>query len=210
MTHHYRVFPKALTVAECQAICKLAAGISSQSGTVGFGGKSVVNQNIRESDVCWLPRMDPDLQWLWNKISFYSHKANFENFGCIDSREYLDVQFTTYEAAKKGHYGWHQDSTAIVTDNRGWDRKLSVCIQLSEQGIESVRGGFRWRRPHDKLTRYEGGKFWVNPGRQFVVEEFKDAGDLIVFPSNLWHQVEEVTSGCRHSLVTWTNGPRWR
>lgn len=218
MTHHYRVFPKALTVAECQAVCKAATAVPIKSGDIGFGGKTVVNQNIRKSDVGWLPRTDPALQWLWNKIEFYTHKANFENFDVIDIQNFLDVQFTTYRGAEQGHYGWHQDSTAIVADNRQWDRKLSVCIQLSNPATDPIQEAlqkkrFTWtgKAPEEpSVTRYEGGEFDVNPSQPFHVKEFKDAGDLIVFPSTLWHQVRPVTAGVRHSLVTWWNGPRWR
>lgn len=214
MTHHYRVFPKALTVAECQAICKAAAAVPTKSGDIGFGGKTVVNQNIRKSDVAWLPRTDPALQWLWNKIEFYTHKANTENFDVIDARNFADVQFTTYRGDEQGHYGPHQDNTFITADGRNWDRKLSVCIQLSHPQIQlpprrELKNLFHWpKKP--SLTRYEGGEFWVNPSRPVQVTDFKDAGDLIVFPSLLWHEVKPVTAGVRHSLVTWWNGPRWR
>lgn len=221
MTSHYRVFPRALTLKECQTICKLAASLGSKPGDIGFGGKTIVNQSIRKSDVCWLPRVDPDLQWLWNKIEFYTHKANTENFDCIDARNFADVQFTTYKGDEQGHYGPHQDNTFITTDGRNWDRKLSVCIQLSEPGMNAVveprpkkKKGQKKSQKNapktDSLTRYEGGEFWVNPSRPFQVTDFKDAGDLIVFPSLLWHEVKPVTSGTRHSLVTWFNGPRWR
>ena len=37
-----------------------------------------------------------------------------------------------------------------------------------------------------------------------------DMGDLIVFPSILVHEVEEVTGGIRYAFVGWVDGAPWR
>ncbi len=71
-----------------------------------------------------------------------------------------------------------------------YDRKLSICIQLSN--------------PDD----YTGGEF------EFKTLEnptgYKTQGSILVFPSYNEHQITEITSGTRYSLVGWMEGPRWR
>ena len=80
-------------------------------------------------------------------------------------------------------------------------RKLSMSVQLS--------------KPED----YEGGdlKFnlrGLNSSNEDTImsppPEFKQQGSVIVFPSFHRHRVTPVTSGIRHSLVTWVEGPHWR
>ncbi len=72
-----------------------------------------------------------------------------------------------------------------------YDRKLSVVIQLSPR------------------ESYEGGTFEfstaAHPGAAF-----EPRGSVLIFPSFLQHRVLPVTSGIRHSLVTWVEGPQWR
>ena len=41
-------------------------------------------------------------------------------------------------------------------------------------------------------------------------EEVEEKGTVLIFPSFYKHQVNPVTSGTRHSLVTWVEGPHWR
>ena len=74
-------------------------------------------------------------------------------------------------------YGWHADSDAI---NK---RVISVTVQLSD--------------PKD----YKGGNL------VFKVDAMERAqGTVVVFPSNIRHQVTRVTAGTRYSLVQWFKG----
>jgi PKHD-type hydroxylase len=74
-------------------------------------------------------------------------------------------------------YGYHKDAD----ESNG--RVLSVSVQLSN--------------PSD----YEGGEliFFYSP-----IE--KAQGTVIIFPSDLYHQVTPVTKGKRYSLVQWFKG----
>ena len=40
--------------------------------------------------------------------------------------------------------------------------------------------------------------------------DIKSKGSVIVFPSNVWHQVTPVTKGIRHSLVIWNLGQPYK
>ena len=71
-----------------------------------------------------------------------------------------------------------------------YDRKLSICIQLSDP--EEYKGGEFQFKSLDSPTNY------------------KTKGSILVFPSYNEHQITEITSGTRYSLVGWMEGPRWR
>lgn len=215
MKSWYRVFPKSLTVEQCAEVCRIAEKFELKPSTVGFGSENRQDQQLRKSGIRWIPRTEPKMEWLYRLIECNVRLANRENFDLIDITDFNDVQFTIYRGDEQGHYGWHQDNARLNTDGRQWDRKISVCIQLSEIGAEEPptksrkRGATRVPKGM-RLTRYQGGEFWINPSRQMPVPEFKDAGDMLIFPSDLWHEVRPVTAGTRRSLVTWFNGPRWR
>ena len=69
-----------------------------------------------------------------------------------------------------------------------------MCIQLSN------------------FEDYKGGNFFIKDfnNKQHKPEEFKNKGDLLVFPSFLLHQVTEVKGGKRYSLVCWFMGPSFQ
>lgn len=187
MTKWFHVVSKALTFDQCQELVTYAQTHSSQEATVGHGGGKSVNTNIRKSTIRWLKRSDPVLKNLYEVILAETHKANADFFG-KDIRSFNDVQFTEYPVGE--FYNWHQDCAPVSTDSKPFDRKLSVCIQLSDR------------------NSYEGGEFWVNPSHKKLCKEFWDIGDMVIFPSELWHKVSPVTEGTRFSLVTWFLGPR--
>lgn len=190
----YHVVPGALSQTQCADLCSYANTHKAQDGTVGVGGTPNVNQNIRTSTVRWLKRSDPLLQELYDVIDTETKFANSKFWG-LAIEGFTSVQFTEYSSLVQAHYDWHQDNAWIPTKAECWlptDRKLSVCIQLTPK------------------ESYVGGEFWVNPAQKEEVKDFKNVGDIIIFPSLLWHKVEPVTSGCRNSLVTWWDGPPWR
>ena len=56
---------------------------------------------------------------------------------------------------------------------------------------------------------YKGGDL------QFIhTEEHKSKirqkGDIIIFPSYVWHRVTPITEGKRHALVGWIHGPAFK
>ena len=48
--------------------------------------------------------------------------------------------------------------------------------------------------------------FGENDGSKCKIEEAREQGTIIVFPSFLQHCVSPVTKGIRYSLVNWTLG----
>ena len=63
---------------------------------------------------------------------------------------------------------------------------------------------------------YTGGDFELDLrnnrcGRNIItVDEVKEQGTVLVFPSFVDHQVRAIRSGKRVSLVIWNLGPPWK
>lgn len=192
MRKFYHIAPKTLTSAQCAELVKYAQTHPAQEATVGHGGGgSIVNNDLRKSTIRWLKRSDMALSALYALIEAETHRANADWFG-RDIRSFNDVQFTEYPSECKAGYGWHTDSNAVPSekDYKPFDRQLSVCIQLSER------------------NSYEGGEFWMDNHGQKEIKDFREIGDMIIFPSQFWHKVMPVTVGQRNSLVLWWVGPR--
>lgn len=176
---------------DCEELKALALARPAQQAVIGHGGSAVAHA-MRRSTVRWLDRADPALAPLCARISACVLDANRRAFG-VDYFDFMDLQFTEYHASNAGHYDWHEDCTLKPDYGSAhlWDRKLSVVIQLS------ARDG------------YAGGALELDRD-PLPADQFREQGDLIVFPSILRHRVTPVTAGVRHSLVTWALGPRWR
>jgi PKHD-type hydroxylase len=85
-----------------------------------------------------------------------------------------------------GHFGWHTDLGVGAMSTR----KISISVQLSE------------------ADHYAGGDLEFCP--HGVIDSFRGIGNAIAFPAYIAHRVSPVTSGCRHALVAWIHGPRFR
>ena len=101
------------------------------------------------------------------------------------------MQFTKYQVGEK--YDWHIDT--LIHEERPEDvRKLSFTILLNDE--------------------FEGGQFQFEVGSPESKERIQTVdmkkGDIVIFPSYVWHRVTPVTKGERHSLVGWIHGPNWR
>ena len=59
-------------------------------------------------------------------------------------------------------------------------------------------------------TTYDGGDlmfdFGSNDEGKITVNEAREQGSVIIFPSFLYHCISPVTRGIRYSLVNWTLG----
>jgi PKHD-type hydroxylase len=187
------IFPKALSEDDCAKVLERAFQYPSQAGTVGYGGETHgVDERIRKSTIRWLQREDPYLGWLYLRIEHLVLKSNRESFGFDLSGTcggFSEIQFTEYHAEGEQKYDWHEDNN--WKGSGGFDRKLSVVIQLSHP------------------TSYEGGRLELH-NDPLGEKDFRGMGDVILFPSFNRHRVTPVTRGVRYSLVTWVCGPRLR
>ena len=147
-------------------------------------------QEIRSSTVRWVNPTDKNSSFIADLLWDYAVRANREVFG-VDITRIYDIQYTIYEASKKGHYSEHFDT--FWANNTMSDRKLSVTIQLSDS------------------NDYEGGDFLFGADHENPeAHRLRKKGTVLVFPSPIRHAVMPVTKGTRKSLVAWVEGPKWR
>lgn len=174
----------------CEQIVKEALVLPAKNAEIGFEF-SKVSKEVRRSKVRWIERHTQNLRWLIEELEHLVQVANRNAFG-VDVTRLFELQFTEYDGQDQGYYDWHNDVN--WDDYRTTHRKLSVVVQLSDP------------------STYKGGNFemqtlHLEPPKP---EPLKKQGSVLVFPSFLQHKVNPVTTGIRHSLVGWMEGPKWR
>lgn len=139
-----------------------------------------VQPDKRKSRIAWV---QPN-HWISGIVTHYAFLANAQAWNFNIERE-DGIQFTKYGVGE--FYEAHMD-TFKLQDNM---RKVSIVIQLTD--------------PKD----YEGGDFvFIDGDDEFKPKGFSKRGSVLVFPSFLMHQVKPITSGTRHSIVSWFIGPK--
>lgn len=163
-------------------LCQLIMDLGNEMKPLEAEAGGDVQHDLRDSHVSWF---DND-HWLAGLCNHFIRTANRQAWKFkID--ECQGIQFTRY--ALNQFYAPHMD-TFELADNM---RKLSVCIQLN------------------KRDEYEGGDFvFVDGDQELSPPEFREQGSVLVFPSFLLHAVKPVTSGTRHSVVSWCVGPQFK
>jgi len=181
------VVDSLLSKEECEQIRKVGDATEIEPGMVSGAEEPLNGYTARECDVAWL--YDDGLK---NRFFEMCKSANQMYWGFdIDFFQNEAMQYTTYRVG--GVHRWHTD-TGLSATNPSYVRKLTIVAQLSE--------------PHE----YEGGEFMISehPGNEFEIEELKNQGTVMVMPSFIVHQVNEVTKGERRTLVGWIEGRRFK
>ena len=191
LKYNYWYFKKAVPIKTCEKILK--AGRKKIKGKAGVGPGAKINPLVRDCKTAWI-----DEKWIYNIINPFIHIAN-KNAGWNFEWDWNEkLQFTIYQ--KGEHYSWHSDQNSNLYKEKnkhfnGKIRKLSLTLQLTDK------------------KKYEGGDFqfkWIKDKKDLVevvtVDDAKDIGTIIVFPSFIYHQVSPVTKGKRESLVNWSIG----
>ena len=93
-----------------------------------------------------------------------------------------EAAVTIVEYNKGDRFNWHQDWSAIHEENK--TRWLSAVIQISDPAT------------------YVGGDLDIYAGPD-IYQASRAQGDLIIFPSFMYHRVTPVLHGQRVSLITW-------
>lgn len=85
--------------------------------------------------------------------------------------------------------GFLKDNFTVDKEKWGMVRKISMTVSLSDG------------------NDFEGGNFHINYGDKDIrINNVREQGSIVVFPSFLRHKVEPVTKGTRYSLVMWALG----
>lgn len=150
----------------------------------------VTDNTIRNSKVSWIIPNEQNA-WLFNKMSEIIAIINKDKYQ-FNLSHIESFQYTTYTTG--GFYSWHIDG-AIKNSFGPSHRKLGFTLMLS-----------------DPETDFTGGNFEIIPGGNPTQTNTIPAkqGDIIAFPSFVPHQVSEVLSGKRKSLVCWVLGPKFK
>jgi PKHD-type hydroxylase len=174
----------AFTPKEADAIVAYGDGLEPMRAEIA--GHKEYTDHMRITRVAWMERR-PGIEWLYARLEEMVLQINaqfyrYDLFGLVEA-----FQYTVYEGAEGGHYGWHVD----MGEKNYEPRKISLSLQLSDP------------------SGYEGGDLILLAGDGELPAE-KARGALIAFPSFVLHRVTPVTSGTRKSLVVWVAGPEFR
>ena len=181
-----------LSKKTCDELISVCLEMPGADATVG--GLGEVNRDLRRSRLRWLHRNDERFTGLRGFILDRFETANRDAFG-VDINYLPSLQFTSYYGDEEGCFNWHMDtffSTHIRGHTRMAHRKLSCVIMLSDP------------------ESYEGGSLELEAYPPPDAVELRKQGAMIIFPSLTKHRVTPVTSGARHTLVAWMEGPPWR
>ena len=144
-----------------------------------------------------------------------------------------DFQYTVYP--KGGFYGWHTDQGMSCSfgrykyDEHNFDEHkeslqstIAPCIIENPTNLVDLHNKIRKLSVTLTLSepdQYTGGNLEFDEGefgrstktnRYTELTQIRPQGSIVVFPSYQWHQIKEVKSGIRKSLVLWSCGPPFR
>lgn len=179
---NYYYYTNAFNDQEILDIIKMGENAGMYAAVTG---KNTEATSYRTSDISWIQESE-ESDWLFRKIANFAIDANKQMWN-FDIWGYQDqLQYTTYDAKKEGHYDWHGDCGPDMSN-----RKLSVVLQLTDP------------------AEYTGGDLELNLCGN-VTSVQKGKGVIAFFPSFVIHRVSPVKSGFRRSLVTWLCGANFR
>lgn len=182
MRVNWQLWSGALNKNTCEDLINTLVQIEPSDGKIFSTNEET---SYRKSKVRWANNFSDIRALLWSYVAEANRNAfgfSIENIG--------DIQFTEYQASYKGNYDWHHDIDWNL--EKAFDRKLTIVVQLTDP------------------QKYKGGNFEFSEVQNPTLNDFKQQGSIIVFPSYLQHRVTEVTDGTRYSLVSWFEGPRWK
>ena len=181
MRQNWQYWEGALSPQQCDEIIEICRNdCVMQDGTVFRSVDFAPDKSIRDSSIGWTYN-----DKIKSYIDYYYKEANRNAFN-IEASYIPAVQYGEY--TEGNFYSWHHDVN--WEGDAAFDRKISIVIQLSD--------------PDD----YEGGEFQFKNIQ--TPSNFKTRGSVLAFLSYNEHQVTQVTTGIRKSLVAWVEGPRWR
>lgn len=180
----FKVFQGAVEPLFCDYALATTDILKSQKAEVEGDG---VNLEIRRTRLQWLNQNNPVAALL----AHYTAIANRECGWGFDVYGVESVQIGEYTAEDQGYYDWHIDMLRS-TEGPGI-RKLTAVLQLTDP------------------DEYEGGALEMKlPFTEEIVTIPKGRGNIVVFPSFLYHRVTPVTRGSRSTAVAWFVGPAFR
>lgn len=170
-----------LTDEECDVLIDLTTVVEGDNP-----GTSTGDTDYRKVKVIPLHYLGPNFTWLSDRIQEAIQDFNYQ-FYRFDINALDGLSLCSYRASDDAKYRPHIDCRG----DDGLMRKLTVVIQLSDP------------------DSYQGGETEILNGAETIPLR-RDRGCINVFPSFLMHQVNPISQGNRHAVVTWVVGPPFR
>ena len=175
----------------CERIIDESLTAASGPATVyGRGDSGAVNERMRKTT-----RFQPSTQTKELIIQrLLEYKPEIERHFQISLRDCEEPQFLRYDVGD--FFVAHQDgNTGLIHLASDADRKISITLFLNQQTDQRVPRSFSGGSL--KFSDYR-----AEPGyREFVLPA--EPGLLVAFRSETTHEVTQVTTGARYSIVTW-------
>lgn len=172
-------YKEAFSDPEIEKIISEGDSIPKQDAKIGT---AVLDKNIRETSISWIPSSKEDNKWLFRKLTDIIIDCNSRYFG-FDVTTIENLQYSVYNV--NGHYKSHIDTKYSQALGA---RKLSFSLMLTDP------------------NEYEGGDLRIHTGTEPTILP-KEKGTIVFFPSYTLHDVTPVTKGVRKALVGWVLGP---
>ena len=184
MKYTWLQYDDVLTKQQCKQIIDVGYQIGFEDAKIGTQQDSDYHDpNIRNCKIASMPFKT--MLWLEDLLTNAIAEINNFNFR-FDIHGFSDLEVIHYNQGT--YFKRHTDN--FINDVE-YQRKLTFIFQLTDP------------------DEYVGG--------DLIVYTHKDAervsrkqGSLIVFPSYTMHEVDELLSGTRYSMIGWVMGPEFK
>jgi len=191
MNGEWCYFKQYFSKETCERILNDAKDIPIQEALVGTNQTTHLNTDSRRSKIRFIYAGDWRFNYVFDELWKMALSANNDFFNLHLSRLNF-IQLAEYDASYQGEYKEHHDVFWLNGDPF-YHRKLSCIIQLSDPNT------------------YEGGDFEITDAETAPnVNDMRQQGTGIFFPSLIRHKANPVTKGTRYSIAAWFDGPKWR
>jgi len=188
----YRLWNGVIPPAVCQAVIDSFADEDLYPATIQLANRPV--EVVSESRKTKHTFIEPG-HWAGALVSHFANLANL--LWKFDVTGLGTLSILRYDVGDQ--FTWHVDALSYNSTDYGelgtdLERKVSVTVNLSDP------------------SGYQGGdlEFMNGVGQLLAQPQLREQGSVVVFPSTVGHQVTQVTSGTRYSLVGWMVGPPLR
>ena len=180
MLHDFYFFKNLYSSKECEEIYEKALANQDE---VLFDTPAA-NKNLTSFGF-YTSSLEKELYKFFRDVYFANRQAF--GFDLYPASEIKTSAINVYDVGRS--YACHRDASKKGCPS---DIKLTAILNISPNS-------------------YEGGEFIIHFGEnKKVIKEIDGIGDLLVFPSFLYHEVKPVISGTRVTLTSWISGPNWK
>ena len=184
MNYTWTQYDDALTKAQCNILINAGKTNGFHDAKIGDQTRpDYYDEEVRNCKTSTIPFQQ--LLWFENLLSEALSEINFNHYE-FDLVGFSDLQCIEYN--KGTYFKRHLDNFLGKPE---YQRKLTFIFQLTDP------------------DEYVGGDLVVYTHQDEETMTRKQ-GSLIVFPSYTMHEVREVLSGTRHSIIGWVLGPDFK